>query len=186
MNNYLMWVCGEVKILDFIEEGLRLGISRKLPFLPRQLNKGSKIHLASLQITHVRNPAGKLRHENKPVIFGDFTVDHVEFIVDEINSKIDETFTKKGLAFCQITKVQARKEPRRMDGKRLTSGSMYAVNYPPDSVERVKERQGLLTIYHPYIEATGLNFFRGIKGFELSGYLKWRKTLIQENHKNNG
>jgi len=179
MINYLMWVGGNTKISDFIEETLKLGISRKLPFLPRQLNKGSRIYLASLQIKHIRNIDGKMRHEINPVIFGEFMVDHIEFIVDEINPIIDEKFTKKGLAFCQVTKEQERKKPKRMDGKRLTAGTIYVVNYPPDNSEiKIKERKGLFIVYEPFIEAKiGLNFFRGIKLFSLLDYLKWCKGL---------
>ena len=46
VNNYLMWISGTRKIDDFVDESLKLGISKKLPFLPRQLNKGSKIYLS--------------------------------------------------------------------------------------------------------------------------------------------
>lgn len=171
--NYLIWIGGTVKINNFIKESLHLGICRKLPFLPRKLNKGSKIYMASLQIKHVRNIEGKLRHEINPVIFGEFTVDHIEFIIDEINPLLDEKFKNKGLSFTWITKKQARKEPKRIDGKRLTVGAIYAVNYPPDLENiKVKERHGIFTIYEPYIEVKDLKFFRGIKEFNLQNYLR--------------
>lgn len=176
--NYLQWVDGNKRIVDFVEEAVHLGVSKKLPFLPRHLNKGSKIYLASLQITHYRNEEGKRRHKNTPVIFGHFIVDHIEFIVDEFNPKLDEIFKAKGLAFCQVTKAQARKEPARIDGKRLTAGAIFAVNTPPDVPDsRVKARQGMLAVYNPFVGIHGgLKFFRGIKEFELQQYLKFLKN----------
>ena len=177
MKNYLVWVSGLFKISDFIDEAIQLGISKKLPFLPRQLNKGSVIYLASLQISHVRNPAGKLKHETKPVIFGQFNVDHIDFIVNEVNPILQERFTKRRLEFRQITKVQARKEPKRKDGKRLTAGTIYMVNYAPDNYEeKIKERQGDFIVYEPFISIPDIKFFRGIKIFNLQEYLKRRKT----------
>ena len=169
-----MWVGGNIKVVDFIKEAINLGISRRLPFIPRQLNKGSIIYLASLQIQHVRGIDGKVKHETTPVIFGQFTVDHIEFIVDGIQSNINEQFTKKGLVFCQVTKIQERKNPKRMDGKRLTAGTIYAVDYPFDNFDiKVKKRNGDFTVYEPYLGASGLKFFRGIKEFDLYDYIKW-------------
>lgn len=182
MQNFLMWCSGLVKIEDFINEALQLGISKKLPFLPRKINKGSKIYLASLQIKHIKNIEGKVKHETNPVIFGEFEVDHIEFIVDEVNQVIQDKFSKRGLEFKQITKIQSRKEPRRIDGKRLSSGSIYVVNYPPDNFdEKIKERHGVFTIYNPYISAAGLNFFRGIMEFNLQDFLKWKKGKENKN-----
>ena len=182
--NYLMWVSGTRKISDFVDEALRLGISKKLPFLSRKLNKGSKIYLASLQIEHYRNIENKLRHKTTPVIFSEFIVDHVEFIVEDINPLLDEKFKSKGLSFCWITKNQARKEPKRSEGKRLTAGAMYAVDYPPDSKDvKIKERTGALTVYDPYVEIKGVKFFRGVKEFDLIDYLSWLKKQKAEEKK---
>lgn len=174
--NYLIWISGTRKINEFVEESLKLGISRKLPFLPRQLNKGSKIYLASLQIEHERNMQGKLRHKTNPVIFGEMTVDHIEFIVDEVNPILDQKFKDRGLSFCWITKQQARKEPKRKEGKRLTANTMYVVNYPPDLKDmKIKERKGSFVLYNPFIQVQGLVFCRGIKKFDLFEYLEWVK-----------
>lgn len=176
MKNYLVWVSGLFKISDFIDEAARLGISKKLPFVPRQLNKGSKIYLASLQISHVINPAGKLKHETKPVIFGEFEVDHIDFIVNEINPILQEKFLQRGLEFRQITKEQARKEPKRKYGKRLTAGTIYVVDYLPDNYEvKIKERQGNFVVYEPFISIPEIKFFRGVRIFDLNKYLKEKK-----------
>lgn len=176
-----MWIGGNTKIVDFIEEALLLGISRKLPFLPRALNKGSIIYLASLQIKHVRDIRGKLKHQTSPVIFGEFMVDHIEFIVDEIDPALNQRFSSVGLFFEWITKKQVRKEPKRRDGKRLTAGTIYVVNYKPDIEDCiVKNRNGVFSIYDPFIEAKDLKFFRGIKKFTLVNYLKDKKNGISK------
>jgi hypothetical protein len=174
--NYLLWVSGLIKIDDFVDESVRLGISRCLPFLPRGLNKGSKIYLASLQIHHFRNIDGKVKHETNPVIFGEFEVDHVDFIVDKFNQLLQDKFTRRGLIFQQLTKIQTRKEPKRKDGKRLTANTIYAVNYPPDNYEeKVKKREGNFTVYNPYIPCGDIKFFRGVKIFDISKYLRLKK-----------
>lgn len=187
MKNYLMWISGLTKIEDFVSESYQLGICRKLPFLPRELNQGSKIYLASLQIKHVRDLQGKIKHQTDPVIFGEFTVDHIEFIVNEINPVLQDKFSKRGLIFQQITKHQTRKEPRRIEGKRLTAGTIYVVNYPPDNYEeKIKERHGVFTLYDPCIEAKGLNFFRGVMEFDIKEFLAWlNKQKAEEKEKKN-
>jgi len=184
--NYLMWIRGTTKIEDFIEESLQLGISKKLPFLPRLLNKGSKIYLASLQIKLVRDIRGKIKHETNPIIFGEFVVNHVDFIVNTIEPLLNKKFEKRGLVFQQLTKKQTRKEPRRKEGKRLTIGSIYAVNYPPDDyTKKIENRKGIFTIYNPFLSIKGIKFFRGLKYFDLDDYLIWYKKQNEKDSKQN-
>lgn len=141
-NDILMWIgyAGYPTIEDFVSEADRRGISKRISRVPKNLELGkTRVFLA-----HDEGVKGDA------VIFGYFTVEKVEVLVEE-EKDLDERLFGIAVPVLLSTSIV---EPERGGGHREEPGAIYLVRYKddvtlPDEDGRVDVTGGLITFDEP-------------------------------------
>lgn len=168
-RDLLMWVGASFypTVQDFIDEASQLGVSKRLPSLPDDIESGS----TRVFLVH----KDKTKHGN---LFGYFAVENIELIVKS-KSQLDpyrkefEDRVKDG-SVNMVTVRDAMKEPMRGCGYRSTPGAIYlcsnaVVHELAQYADEVNIKGGLVVFPKPWHKYKQSQFrgFRFIDGKNL-------------------